>query len=86
MNNKRGQVFLYMLMVGTLVIVLGLALSAPTKEVIDNARDSMYCDVYTNLSLSDETTCYALDISKPAFSGTLILLGIAILGTGVILR
>ena len=84
--NKRGQVFFFTLMLGTTIIILGLALADSIQFFADDARTNMHCDVYTNLSLADETTCYGLDILKPAATGGIILLGVAILGAGVMLR
>ena len=65
-------------MLGTTIIVLGLALAQPIQQFIDSARTDMNCaapvdDYYT-------ATCYALDIMKPLVAGGIILVGIAVIG------
>ena len=80
MNNK-GQVMMYGLMLGIVIIIMALAFSGPVKTFVDNARnttselgDGMDC---SNASITDFTkaACLSSDISLPFFIGTLIFIG-----------
>lgn len=75
--NKRGLVRFYRLMLGTLIIVLGMALAYPVKAPIDNSMASMTCT--SPSSDFDQATCWILDITKPFLAGGIILIGFAVL-------
>lgn len=77
MNNK-GITFLFFLMLGTTIIVLGLALARPIKDFVDDARTAMNCAAPADKYY--EATCYALDIMKFLITGVIILVGIAVIG------
>ena len=83
MNNK-GITFLFLLMLGTTIIVLGLALAQPIKEFVDTARTEMNCAAPVDKYY--EATCYGLDILKPLITGGIILVGIAVITAKVIFK
>ena len=75
--NNRGITFLYTLMLGITIIVLGIALAYPIKVVMDEKMTELTCT-----SPSDDWTqalCWGLDITKPALTGLIIFIGIAVL-------
>ena len=83
--NKQGQVIIYGLMLGMVIIILALALAFPLRESADTAMDE---SSDTNLGLNcanesissfDKVTCYALDLSPFYFIGTIIMIGGVIL-------
>ncbi|UCD20933.1 MAG: hypothetical protein JSW08_00075 [archaeon] len=76
--NKNGMVFFFTFMLGISIIVLGIALASPAKEVIDNARSELSCN--SPSTDWDEATCYFLDIQKFYLIGGILLIGVAILG------
>lgn len=84
-NDKRGIAFLFTLMLGVTIIVLGMGLAQPTKQFVDDARNvtNLNC---TNPLISkwDEGTCVALDSLKPFVTGGLILIGLAIISAKVV--
>ena len=75
--NKRGLVFFYRLMLGTIIILLGIAFAFPTQSVINESRTNLTCSAPS--SDFDQATCWILDITKPLFAGGIILLGFAVL-------
>lgn len=78
MNNK-GLTFFYTFMLGTLIIVLGIALATPISQVIGEAMNSNEITCLTPASDFDQATCWFLDILKPLITGFIILLGFAIM-------
>ena len=64
---------MYSLMLGTLVLVLVLALAGPVKTFTGQARSDMSCSD-PSISDYDKATCYGWDIILWIF----VLLGIAI--------
>lgn len=83
--NKQGIGFFYTLMLGTLIIILGLALSSPTKEFVDTSRNetNMNC-TNPEINVYDEATCVGLDFMKFLITGGIICFGLAIIGAKVI--
>ena len=89
MNNK-GQVVIYTLMLGVVLIILALALAPALKVFSDTARaDSTDTQIGLNCSnpnLDDyyKGTCVVQDLNTPYFVG--IVLGIAgmVIGAKVI--
>lgn len=79
--NKKGIGFFYTLMLGTLIIVLGLALASPTQEFVNTSMNSSNMDC-NNVSISnfDQVTCVGLDSLKFVITGGFILFGIAVIG------
>ena len=79
-NDKRGITFFFTLMLGTTIIILGLALAQPIKQFVDESRDATHMNC-TNPDLNkyDEATCIGLDVLKVIEVGGLILIGIAII-------
>lgn len=78
--DKRGIVFLYYLMIGLTIIILGIALAYPTKAPIDDARTQLSCSSPANDF--DTGTCYLMDGLKWLFVGGTIMLGFYVLFRG----
>lgn len=77
--DKKGLVFMYTFMLGTLIIVLGLALATPIKQVVDRAMGTAEMDCSSPATDYIQATCWFLDIEKPLISGFIILLGFGIM-------
>ena len=77
--DKKGLVFFYTFMLGTIVIVLGIALATPISQVISQAMTSTELDCTAPSTDFDQATCWFLDILKPLITGFFILLGFAII-------
>lgn len=75
--NRKGITFLYNIMLGTIIIVLALALFYGTKVPIDEARTNAQC--IAPASDYDEAFCALLDITKFVFPGALLFIGIYVL-------
>ena len=79
--EKKGQVIIYGLMLGIVIIVLVLAFAHPTKEFVDNARNEtsefggLNCSS-SEISNFDKAACLSTDLSLPYF----IIIGLAIGG------
>lgn len=83
--NKKGIGFFYVLMLGTVCIVLGLALASPTKEVVDDAMDTDQLNCTNpNISDFDAVTCIGVDILKFLVVGGLIFIGVALIGAKLV--
>jgi len=74
--NKKGQVLIYSLMIGLVVVILALALSPSVKTFTDTAMNSDNLDC-SNDSISnfDKATCVAVDLGGFYLIGALILIG-----------
>ena len=77
--NKKGLTFFYTFMLGITVIVLGIALASPIREVIYNSMNSTELDCSAPADIYEQSTCWFLDIMKPLIIGFFILLGFAIM-------
>jgi len=64
-------------MMGTLIILLGIALAYPTSHPINEARTALSCNAPA--SDFDQATCWFLDLTKPMFVGGIILIGFLVL-------
>lgn len=82
--NKKGQVIMYGLMLGLVIIILALAFTGPVKTFVDNARNTtsefgngLDCN---NASIADynKAACLSTDFSLPYFIGILIFIGGAV--------
>ena len=75
--NKRGITFLYSLMLGLCIIILGIALASPTKEIINQYMNDATCSSPAN----DFTQglCWLMDGFKPLIIGAFIFIGLAVL-------
>jgi hypothetical protein len=74
--NNKGQVWMYTLMLGITIIVLGLALAGPTKDIINQVMSDLTCsDPYDNYI---QGACWYMDFQKPLLIGGIIFAGIAI--------
>lgn len=83
--NKKGQVIMYGLMIGIVIIILALSFASPIKEFVENTRNQtsefgtgLDC---SNSSISDfdKATCLSSDLSLPIFIGVLIFIGGAVI-------
>lgn len=83
--NKKGFVQLYYLVIGICIVILGIALAAPTKQVIDEAQNNTDLNC-TGTITSDfnQATCWELDIQKILFVGGIIFIGLAVIGYKVV--
>jgi len=88
--NKRGQVQMYALMLGIVVIILSLALAPIIMDISTDAQaadsgDTMGLDC-SNESISnfDRITCYATDLTPFYFVGSLLMIGGVILTVKII--
>ena len=82
--NKKGQVIIYGLMVGLVIIILALSFIKPIDLFVSNARNTtsvfggMDCN---NASISDydKNACLSSDLSMPIFIGILVFMGGAVI-------
>lgn len=79
--NRRGTSMFFYLMLGTIIIVLGLALASPVKTIIDDQKTNLSCDNPTNMY--DEAGCYGLDFLKILGISGIILTGFALIGARI---
>ena len=88
--NGKGQVQIYALMLGLVVIILGLALAPAVKQSTDSARNATDGDTIgmdcSNESISnfDKATCMATDLSLFYWVGGIIMIGGIIVGAKLI--
>jgi len=85
MNNKRGIVVLYGIMLGMVIVILALALAPAVSVFTDNARAvtvgdtlGMNCVYTNNISTFVRAACIATDMTLFYFVSFLILLGGAV--------
>jgi len=80
-ENKRGSVVVFGLMLGMVVIILALALAPAVAEFTNNARATvtgMNCAYTNNISTFVRAACVATDMSLFYFIAFLIFLGGAV--------
>lgn len=83
--NSKAQVFFYSFMLGLTIIILALALAAPLKSRIDEARDSDNLDCGNeSISNYDKAACIVSDLTLFHFIGGLIFIGGAVLAAKII--
>ena len=70
MNNK-GQVLFYSFMLGILILVLALALTAPVKQSIDSIRNTTTIEgapgldcQNSSISIYDQGVCLVADLKR----------------------
>ena len=84
--NKRGQAIFFLLSVGVVFFLLGLALAPALKEVTDDAMgvDQLNC---SNPEITDQqkANCTGTDILQFLFTGTVFGLA-GVLVTAIALR
>jgi len=80
LNNKKSQLIVFKIMMAILLFIVALIFSTPTKEVIDDARNT------TNLNCTSavitpvqNATCIVLDMSIFYYLSILIATGLAFL-------
>ena len=84
--NNQGQIFMYSLMLGIVVIMMALILAGPTKDVIDSARSNVTDEGQAGLDCANSTItdfdkagCLVSDITIFYFIGALIFVGGAVI-------
>jgi hypothetical protein len=75
--NRKGQVFLYYLMVGITLIVLGIAFANPIKLLVDEQLNNLTCDTPSTDFI--QGLCWIMDSYKFLVVGTFILIGIGLI-------
>jgi len=89
--NKKGQIVVYGLMLGMVVIILAMALAPAGNEMISSAMNVTTADAFgldcTNSSISnfDKGACVVTDFSLFYFFGGLIFIGGAVIVGRIIL-
>jgi hypothetical protein len=89
--NKQGQVIIYGLMLGIVIVILAIAFSQPIDQFVKNARNQtsefggMDC---SNTSINDyqKEACLATDLSLPIFIGIVLFIGGAVITVKYILQ
>ena len=77
MNIKAQANLLFILMIGIICFVLGLALANPLKEVVTEQMDSTFLNCTTTTDQQTKAVCTSLDMLTPLFCGTIFgLVGI----------
>ena len=69
----------YKFMLGILIIVLGIALATPIKQVVDAAMGTAELDCTTPTSDYNQATCWFMQIEKALYTGMIIFIGFAIM-------
>lgn len=91
LNNKRGQVIFYTLMLGIVVIILAMALTPVVNEFVNGAKNStdethvgLDC---SNESISDFTKsqCVITDITTPYFFFSVVAIALLVIGARLVL-
>ena len=85
-SNKRGVSIFFLLMVGVVFFLLGLALTPALVETSNEAMATpeLNCS-NTSISDQDKAVCTSIDIQSFLFFGTIMGLG-AMIMAGVVLR
>lgn len=81
MNNKRGQAIFFLLMMGTVFFLLGLALAPGLKQVTSDAMgvDQLNCS-NPNITDQRQAICTGTDILQFLFTGVVFGLGGLLIG------
>jgi hypothetical protein len=80
MNNK-GQLQMYALMLGLVIVILTLALSPLILQISTDAQAPTEGDIYgldcanPDISSFDKIACYAVDLTPFYFVGSLLMIG-----------
>jgi len=83
--NKNGSSFFLVLMLAVIFFVLGLALSTPLNQVVQESRTSalMNC-TNTSIDSYQKGACIITDLYSPYFVGILFGIAGAILGAKIL--
>jgi len=80
LKDKRGQMF-YLMMIGVLFFLVGLALTPVVSEVIDEQMDGSLLNCSNpSIGQQNKAVCTSLDVTKFLFIGVLFGLGGMLLG------
>ena len=84
--NKRGQTVFFLLMIGVVFFILGLALTPILTNAVSESTSSseLNCSNVSSLSDQDRANCTSCDIMPFLFFGT--ILGLAGILVGGIIR
>jgi len=81
MMNKKGIVALYMLMLGTIFFVLGMALAPALKDTIyESTTDPILGCHNATITNQNQAICTSLEVMSPFFIGLIFGLSGVILG------
>lgn len=74
--NKRGNAIFFLLMMGVVFFLLGLALAPALKDVASEAMSTpeLNCSA-TDITDQDQATCTSIDVMQPIYTG--IVFGLA---------
>lgn len=86
--NKRGQAIIFLLMIGSVIIILALAFANPLKQVTDDARnttsgDTLGLNCVNTTDTFVEAACISTDIAMPYFIGFMIAIAGAVIGAKI---
>lgn len=76
--NKKGFAFLYALMLGTLLFILGMALAPAIVEIVGEQMTSLSCSTATNDWI--KSACVQIDLYAPVFVALIFGLAGTIIG------
>jgi len=81
MKNKRGQVIFFLLSIGVVFFILGLALTPALKEITDEVmgESQMNCSD-PNLTDQQKANCTGTDMLQFIYSGTIFGLAGLLIG------
>ncbi len=77
--NKRGQVAIFTLMIGIVIILLGISFAPGIKTQIDSVRGTTGLDcANSSISKFDKATCISTDLTMFYFIAGIVFLGGAV--------
>jgi hypothetical protein len=88
--NNKGSVFIYGMMVGLIIIILGMALAPAVSQFTNGARNTTTADSLgmncSNSSISnfDKAACVSTDLTLFYFGAAIIFIGGAIIISRII--
>jgi hypothetical protein len=79
--NKKGTAIFFLLMMGVVFFLMGLALAPALKDITDEARGSsgLDCDA-EGISDQDKAVCTSVDIQQNLFIGSIFGLAGLLIG------
>jgi len=81
--NKKGQTIFYGLMLCVVVIVIAAGFAAPSLVATNSSMTQMNCSSTGDSYIKG--ACLITDLTSPYFIGTIIFVGIAILGANLVI-
>lgn len=77
--NKKATTAFFLLMMGIVFFLLGLALANPIKEVAGDSRTELNC-TNTTISNQNKAVCTQFDLYQPVYVGLLFGLAGVLIG------